>query len=393
MYSILAIDDEKANLVVLNQILSPEYSVYMAKSGSRGLQLVADNRPDLIFLDIIMPEMDGFEVLTKLKESPDTKDVPVIIITGLDNPHDEERGFILGASDYITKPFKPAVIKARVNAQMKRVALAQAEYYNKAKNDFLSRMSHEMRTPLNAIMGMTSIARSSDNDERRMNCLDRIDESSLHLLYLIDNILDMAKIDAGNFELAPYKFSFTKAVEQIIADISIQAGAKKQQFTFKIDPAIPDSLIADGRRLGQVLLHLLSNGVKFTPVGGAISFSALKLTSLPSAPDGDDCAIRFEVKDSGIGISGELKERLGNAFEQMDNSITRIYGGTGLGLAISKRIVQMMDGSIEVDSDPGGSCFICTVKVKADTSSALMKNGSGAAASAIQRPPEQICCP
>jgi CheY-like chemotaxis protein len=213
-----------------------------------------------------------------------------------------------------------------------------------------------------------------------MNCLDRIDESSRHLLYLIDNILDMAKIDAGNFELAPYKFSFTKTVEQIVADISAQAGAKKQRFSFKVDPAIPDSLVADGHRLGQVLFHLLSNGVKFTPEGGTISFSALKLAPEPPSPDGDECVIRFEVKDSGIGISAELKERLGNAFEQMDNSITRIYGGTGLGLAISKRIVQMMDGSIEVDSPPGGgSCFICTVKVKLNKDITLAENDSKSA--------------
>jgi signal transduction histidine kinase len=258
--------------------------------------------------------------------------------------------------------------------------LAEAEYYNKAKSDFLSRMSHEMRTPMNAIMGMTGIARTADNHDRRMNSLDKIDESSRHLLSLIDNILDMAKIDAGNFELAPQKFSFKKTVEQILADISARAEAKKQNFTFNIDPAIPDSLIADEHRLGQVLFHLLSNGIKFTPEGGSIHFSASPSQkgstpqegSIPEEgradSDGETCVIRFEVKDSGIGISDEVKARLGNAFEQMDNSITRVHGGTGLGLAISKRIVQMMDGSIEVESEPDrGARFICTVRVKVDS--------------------------
>jgi PleD family two-component response regulator len=123
MYSILVVDDEKANLVVLNQILSPEYAVYMAKSGAQALQLIAKNRPDLILLDILMPEMDGFEVLAKLKESAATREIPVIVITGLNNPEDEEKGFTLGANDYITKPFKPVVIRARVNTQIKRAAL------------------------------------------------------------------------------------------------------------------------------------------------------------------------------------------------------------------------------------------------------------------------------
>jgi diguanylate cyclase (GGDEF)-like protein len=121
MYSILAVDDEKANLAVLNQILSAEYSVYMAKSGAQALQLIGKNRPDLILLDILMPEMDGFEVLAKLKEDPGTKKIPVICITGLDSEDDEEKGLRLGAADYIKKPFKPALVKARISTQMEIV--------------------------------------------------------------------------------------------------------------------------------------------------------------------------------------------------------------------------------------------------------------------------------
>ncbi|MDR2418379.1 MAG: response regulator [Treponema sp.] len=524
MYSILVVDDEKANLVVLNQILSLEYAVYMAKSGTHALQLIAKNRPDLILLDILMPDMDGFEVLAKLKESTATREIPVIVITGLNNPEDEEKCFTLGANDYITKPFKPVVIRARVNTQIKRAALMhmiaddlvrmtsivesspqfmiylgedgkieymnpavstcsgytkeelfhsgglallfntddfrrlneeyfpgllsqcssrerfsasgasmnfempitrkdgevrffsfsafaavlhngetgigitaqdytelkqmqqelvtakeqaeqaliQAEYYNKAKSHFLSRMSHEMRTPLNAIMGMATIAKIADDHDQRTNCLEKIDESSRHLLDIVDNILDMAKIDTGNFTLAPQKFYFQKTLKRIIADISAKATEKKQQFTFNIESAVPDMIIADERRLGQVLFQLLSNAVKFTPEQGFIYFSVAKLDNTEDA-----CFLRFEVKDSGIGISPEMKERLGVAFEQMDNSISRIHGGTGLGLAISKRIVEMMNGSFEVKTELGkGSQFICTVKVGLDSIASQTETGN-----------------
>ena len=224
-------------------------------------------------------------------------------------------------------------------------------------------MCHEMRTPLYAIMGMTTIAQIADDHDRRMNCLEKIDESSRHLLDIVDNILDMAKIDTGNFELVPLKFCFPKMIKRIIADISAKAGEKKQNFTFKIGSAIPDMIIADERRLGQVLFQLLSNAVKFTPEHGFIYFSAERLDNTENA-----CFLRFDVKDSGIGISPEMKERLGAAFEQMDNSISRIHGGTGLGFAISKRIVEMMNGSIEVETELGkGSRFICTVQVGLDS--------------------------
>jgi CheY-like chemotaxis protein len=226
---------------------------------------------------------------------------------------------------------------------------------------------------MNVIMGMATIAKTADDRDCRLHCLEKIDESSRHLLGIVDNILDMAKIDAGNFELAPQKFSFKKTIEQIIADISAKAEEKKQTFTFKIESSVPDSIIADERRLGQVLYQLLSNAVKFTPEGGTISFSALRLDMAEDA-----CFLRFEVKDSGVGISSEMKEHLGDAFEQMDNSITRTHGGTGLGLAISKRIVEMMNGSIEVESELGkGSRFICTVKVDLDNGAFWMETGSG----------------
>jgi CheY-like chemotaxis protein len=226
---------------------------------------------------------------------------------------------------------------------------------------------------------MTAIARTAEDKNRRSDCFDKIENSSRHLLDLINDILDMAKIDSGNFDLAPQKFSFGAAVEQVITQITAAAEEKKQNFTSKIDPAIPDSLIADERRLKQVLINLLSNAVKFTPEKGVISFSAVKMSSAEGA-----CAIRFEVQETGIGISDETKKRLWNAFEQADNSITRSHGGTGLGLAITKQIVQMMDGTIEVESEAGkGSRFICTVRLKVNSNPAADAGSGDASPSSL----------
>jgi CheY-like chemotaxis protein len=179
---------------------------------------------------------------------------------------------------------------------------------------------------------------------------------------LIDNILDMAKFDTGLFELAPHKFSFSDMAEQLVADIAAKTEEKKQKFTFDIDPAIPVSLITDERRLRQALFNLLINAVTFTPSGGSVHFSAKRLDD----EDGE-CVLRFEVKDTGIGITDEHKARLWNSFEQEDSSITRAHGGTGIGLSITKSIVEMMHGTIDVESETGrGSRFICTVRARPD---------------------------
>jgi signal transduction histidine kinase len=286
---------------------------------------------------------------------------------------------VIGAQLFITYRYVLVPIQMVAAKEQTEQALAQAEYYSKAKSDFLSRMSHEMRTPMNIIIGMTGIAKTTDDSFQRMNCLEQIDESSRHLLGLINNLLDMSELNTGNFELVPGKCSFKKTIDRITADISAKAGTKKQAFTVSIDPDIPDALIADEGRLMEVLLHLLSNGVKFTPEGGSIHFSARKI-----GIDKNTWIISFEVKDTGLGISGEVKARLGNIFEQMDNSIARVYGGIGLGLALSKRIVQMMDGSIEAESEPGkGARFICTVKLGLDSPPA--KHGHAASVSLAGR--------
>jgi len=230
-----------------------------------------------------------------------------------------------------------------------------AEMASAAKSEFLSRMSHEMRTPMSAIIGMTEIARNADAMERKEDCLGKIDSASKHLLGLINDILDMSKIEADKFELYSHAFDFKEMLERVTSVMGIRIEEKSLRFAVDLDEAIPPVIVGDELRLTQVITNLLSNAVKFTPEHGEITLSARL------SPD-NGTALRIAVADTGIGISLEQQARLFSAFEQLDGGTARKFGGTGLGLAISKRIVEMMGGSIWVDSELGrGSTFVFTM--------------------------------
>ena len=223
----------------------------------------------------------------------------------------------------------------------------------RAKSDFLSRMSHEIRTPMNAIIGMTHMGASTGDVERKDYCLEKIGNASSHLLGVINDILDMSKIEADKFELSYVWFDFEKMLQNVANVVAFRMDEKGQEFKVDLDPRIPARLEGDDQRLAQVVTNLLSNAVKFTPAGGLIRLSARLL-----GREGERCAIRVEVSDSGIGIAEEAKERLFQSFEQAESGTARKFGGTGLGLAISRRIVELMGGKIWVESAPGeGASF------------------------------------
>ncbi|MDR1506981.1 MAG: response regulator [Treponema sp.] len=230
----------------------------------------------------------------------------------------------------------------------------------RAKSEFLANMSHEMRTPMNAIIGMTSIARSAGDIGKKDYCLGKIEDASNHLLGVINDILDMSKIEANKFELSSGEFNFEKMLRKVVNVINFRIEEKKQNFLVHLDENIPQTLIGDDQRLAQVITNLLSNAVKFTGENGQIYLGS----SLVKEEDAL-CTLQIEVKDSGIGITEEQKKRLFKSFEQADNNTSRKFGGTGLGLAISKNIVGMMGGKIWVESEYGrGSRFIFTVVMK-----------------------------
>jgi len=239
-----------------------------------------------------------------------------------------------------------------------------AEHASSAKGEFLSRMSHEMRTPMNAIIGMTSIAKGSKDPDKKEYCLDKIESASKHLLGVINDILDMSKIEANKFELSCQAFDFEKMLINVTNVINFRIEEKKQNLIINQDKNIPVSIIGDELRLSQVITNLLTNAVKFTPESGTITLSAKDL----SVPAGKP-TLQIEVADNGIGISVEQQSRLFTSFEQAEGGTARKYGGTGLGLAISKRIVELMGGRIWIESEFGtGSKFIFTIEYEEDYS-------------------------
>ena len=230
----------------------------------------------------------------------------------------------------------------------------------KAKSDFLSRMSHEMRTPMNAIIGMTKIAENTEDTSKLKYCLSTIDTSAKLLLGIINDVLDMSKIEAGKFELENIPLN----LEKVLADVGniIREDMEKKGHTFNVilGRDLYLNYIGDELRLSQVITNLLSNAVKFTPVNGTITLMVDETDN-----QGDICTLRFSVSDTGIGMTEAQIGHLFNSFEQADGSITRRFGGTGLGLAISKTIVEKMRGHIWVESHYGsGSKFTFEVKLE-----------------------------
>jgi signal transduction histidine kinase/DNA-binding response OmpR family regulator len=239
-------------------------------------------------------------------------------------------------------------------------ARLEAEAASSAKGNFLANMSHEMRTPMNAIIGMTALAKSATDLKRKDYCLGKIEEASVHLLGVINDVLDISKIEANRFDLSSTDFNFEKMIQRVVDVINPKVDEKQQDFNLRLDPAIPPSLVGDDQRLAQVIANLLSNAVKFTPEKGTIKLSASLIKE-----EQELCTIKIEVTDSGIGISDEQKAKLFGSFQQADSSISRRFGGTGLGLAISKRIVEMMGGGIWVHSKLNeGSTFGFTFQAK-----------------------------
>ena len=225
-------------------------------------------------------------------------------------------------------------------------------YASRAKDQLLSNVSHELRTPLNGIMGMTMLALSTDLTGEQREYLDAVDANAAALLTMVDDVLDFARIDAGDLMLQPARFDLHQCLEAWRRSVSPAASAKGLALSLEVEPVVPAAVVADETRLRQVALNLLGNAVKFTS-SGAVSLHATLEPAVGAA-----VVLHVEVRDTGIGIPADKQEQIFQPFAQADGSMTRQFGGTGLGLSIASRLVAAMGGRIWFESEPGvGSRF------------------------------------
>jgi signal transduction histidine kinase/HPt (histidine-containing phosphotransfer) domain-containing protein len=367
-HSVLIIDDQRLNITTLSKALRSEYNVYAAGNGPDALIAVENSPPDVILLDIKMEGMDGFEVITKLKSNEKTKDIPVIFLTGKVDLESEEKGLSLGAADYIRKPFLAAIVKMRLEKQIKIInmeddlkqtagqleeAREEVQEATKVKSTFFSHMSHEIRTPMNAITGMGELLQNENLEERQMGYVNDIVTSAKSLLEIINDILDYSKIESGTLTLYQVDYNFNAFINQLESMFSFIAKNKGLEFRFTRENNLPGALHGDEFRLRQILTNIIGNAIKFTDKG-YVSVNV-------SVSNG---MIIFAVEDSGIGIREEEQPKLFNALENAERSMNRNVIGTGLGLAISKSFVEMMGGSITLESEYGkGTTFYISIPI------------------------------
>jgi signal transduction histidine kinase len=350
---ILVVDDISKNLQVVGTMLRNEgYEVMPAGSGAQALDRVRVRLPDLILLDLMMPEMDGLEVCQRLKTDPATGQIPIIFLTASNEMEHLMKGFQAGAVDYITKPFNAPELLARVRTHLElKHARQRLREMNEEKNEFMGIAAHDLRNPLSAIKGYSEMmiedAQALQHRELEENGR-RVLETAARMAEMVQNLLDANRIERGEMQLHLARTDLAAAVAAVLETQRPRAATKQQTLHWQNDAGAV-LVLADSFVLAQVIENLVSNAVKYSPLGKNI-FVRLK----KPAQGG-----RVEVQDEGPGLSAEDQKKLFGKFARLTAKPTGGEHSTGLGLSIVKKMVEAMNGKVWCESDPGhGATFI-----------------------------------
>jgi signal transduction histidine kinase len=417
---VLVVDSKKKDRELLSKMmLSHDFDVSEAGNGYEALEKVEAEPPDIIISDIMMPEMDGFMLIRKIKGNENTKDIPFIFHTAsFVSDEDRELGFSLGAARFLKKPLKPGELLGEIDSVRKehkagklksagheitdkeylkkyssglslklesRVRMLEQEIEKRkkieyelrnskkklilakdealrassVKSDFLMKMSHELRTPLNSVLGFSQVLKmkhQGELNEKQEQYVDNIFHSATRLLGMINDMLDLVKVESGEkLPLSIQSFPAVQAIDETLTFINYRAAQKKIAIQKEIDPGL-GVIEADALRFKQILINLIDNAVKFSKSdGGTVNIAARKNGEMA----------QFSISDTGIGIKEEDMGKLFDLFYQADSGISRKYGGAGAGLAVTKQLVEEHGGRIWVESKYGeGSTFIFTLPLK-----------------------------
>ena len=357
---VLIVDDEKMNRDLLTDLLKPHYKIMVAKSGEQALKAAArsSGQPDLLLLDIMMPDMDGYEVCERLKADEMTRDIPVIFVTAMGKVSDETKGFELGAVDYIHKPISPPIVLARVKTHLALKQSLQAQKkLNEIKNRFLGMAAHDLRNPLSSILGLSDLMLNIVlSEEKKAEFIASINRVSRQMLQLVNDLLDVSVIESGHFDLRLKKHSLSVLAAER-AELVVDS-AKNKGIELNCELAELPEMLFDSDRIGQVVDNLLTNALKFSQSGTTVQL----ITRVASD------SLELAVRDQGPGIPQEEIGKLFGAFKRLSAQPTGGEKSTGLGLSIVRKIVEAHGGEIRVESAVGsGSTFTLSLPFKANS--------------------------
>jgi DNA-binding response OmpR family regulator len=355
MATILVVDDVVENVAALDRALRRlGYDVLSALDGSQALALAQEKCPDVILLDILMPHVDGIEVCRRLKRTPATRAIPIILVSGLAHEEHIVRGLDAGAIDYITKPFNDAILAARVRSALRvKEAYDAVQASAQLRSDLLASTSDELRTPLTTIIEFTdNLLATGRSEEERRAAINGIRRTGDHLLRIVQDIRDMTDIEAGRVEADLSECSPLEVIADVGALMHRHARAKGLQLDVEFAGPIPERMRTDPARLRQILFYLVGNALKFTD-GGSVGVRA---RFLPASEVGS--ALQFEVVDSGTGMcGGRVAERYERDTE-IDPSAARDLGAAGFALAISSHLTAVLNGRMSVTCGPSAGCRV-----------------------------------